>query len=173
MPSGALTHSTCRQVGLLWHTGASPPLAQTAARGRDPLGLCDDQARGRLLGRHQHQDAHPQRRQRIRDQRPQMVDLGGARPALQGSDRDGPVRSRQPGPLPAAIDDPGAAAASRGRRQAHAAGVWLRRGAARSCRGSVRQRSGAGDEYVAGRRPRLRDRPGSAGAGPASTIACG
>ena len=38
-------------------------LARAAARRRDPLGLCDDRARGRLVRRHQYRDPHPPRRQ--------------------------------------------------------------------------------------------------------------
>ena len=41
------------------------------------------------------------RRRRLRYQRPQMVDLGTARSALQDPDRDGPAGPPQPGPLPA------------------------------------------------------------------------
>jgi hypothetical protein len=41
------------------------------------------------------------RRRRLCYQRPQMVDLGTARSALQDPDRDGPAGPPQPGPLPA------------------------------------------------------------------------
>ena len=41
------------------------------------------------------------RRRRLRYQRPQMVDLGTARSALQDPDGDGPAGPPQPGPLPA------------------------------------------------------------------------
>ena len=37
----------------------------------------------RVVGRHQHRVAHRARRRRLRDQRPQVVDLGRRRPALQ------------------------------------------------------------------------------------------
>ncbi len=85
-------------------------LARAAARRRDPLGLRHDRARGRLLGRDQHPDAHRARRRRVRHQRPQVVDLGARRPALQDPDLHGQDRPRRRRPLPAAVDDPGAAA---------------------------------------------------------------
>ena len=44
----------------------------------------------------------------------------------------------------------------------HAAGVRLRRRAARPCRDHLRGRAGAGGQHPAGRGPRLRDRPGAA-----------
>ena len=47
------------------------------------------------------------RRRRLRHQRPQVVDLGCQRPALQDPDRDGPHQPRRGEPS-AAVDDPGA-----------------------------------------------------------------
>ena len=67
---------------------------------------------------------------------------------------------------PAAVDDPGADGHARRHGQADADRVRLRRRPARPRRGPVRERARAGVEHAAGRRPRLRDRPGPARAGP-------
>ena len=68
---------------------AAGALARAAARGPDPLRVRDDRARGRLVRRDQHLHRDPPRRRRVRDQRPQVVDVGCARPALRDHDRDG------------------------------------------------------------------------------------
>ena len=79
-------------------------LAGPAARGRDPLGVLDDRARRRLVGRHQHRPAHRARRRRVRAQRHEVVLVGRAAAALQGAHRDGQDRPRR-APAPAAVDD--------------------------------------------------------------------
>jgi acyl-CoA dehydrogenase len=58
-------------------------LARAAARTEDPQRLRDDRAGRGLVRRHQHPVPHRARRRRVRDQRPQVVDLGRRRPALQ------------------------------------------------------------------------------------------
>ena len=73
-------------------------MAEAAARRRDPLGVPDDRAGGRLVRRHQHRDSHRARRRSLCDQRPQMVVVGRRRSALQDHDRHGQDRSgRAPG----------------------------------------------------------------------------
>ena len=69
----------------LRHARAQAAVARAAARGRDPVGIPDDRARGRLVGRHQHRMQHGARRRRLRDQRPQMVVVGRRRSALRAS----------------------------------------------------------------------------------------
>ncbi len=68
-----------------------------------------------------------------------------------------PVESRPPSP---AVDDPGADGRTRREGAADTLGVWLRRCPARPRRGALRQCPRAAREHPAGRRPRLRDRPG-------------
>ena len=92
---------------------------------------------GRLVRRDQHRDRDRARRRPLRHQRPQMVVVGRRRSALQGRDRDGQDRPRGAAPL-AAVADPGAAGHARRRDRAHAAGVRLRRRAARPRRSGVR-----------------------------------
>ena len=77
------------------HRRAEGAVADAAARRRDPLGVRDDRAGRRQLGRHQHRDADRARRRRVRAQRPQVVDLGRDARALQDHDRDGQDRSRR------------------------------------------------------------------------------
>ena len=60
--------------------------------GENPLGLRDDRAGGRLLGRDQHPLLDQARRRSLRHQRPQMVDLGRAGQALQDHDLHGADR---------------------------------------------------------------------------------
>ena len=74
--------------------------------GRDPLRVRDDRARRRLLRRHQHRHPDRTRRRRLRDQRPQVVDLRRDEPGLRDLHRDGQDR---PGPPPgtASRHDPG------------------------------------------------------------------
>ena len=87
----------CSAPGHRQHGGALPvrdtraegALADAAARRRDPLGVRDDRARRRLLGRDQHRAAHRARRRRLRAQRAQVVDLRRAAPPLPDHDRDG------------------------------------------------------------------------------------
>ncbi len=121
-------------------------------------------ARG-LVGRDQHRDPHRARRRRLRDQRPQVVDLRRRRPALQDLHRDGQDRPGRGAPR-AAVDDPGAGRYAGHDHRASAAGVRLRRRAARPLRDPVRERARAGVQHAAGRRPRLRDRPGPPRTGP-------
>ncbi len=80
-------------AGALRQRGAEARVAHAAARGRDPLGLRDDRARGRLVRRDQHRGQHRARRRPLRDQRPQVVDLGRRRPALPDPDLHGQDRS--------------------------------------------------------------------------------
>ena len=51
--------------------------------------------------RHQHRDPHRARRRRVRDQRPQVVDLRRRRPALQGLHHHGQDRPRRAAPFAA------------------------------------------------------------------------
>ena len=74
---------------------------------------------------------------------------------------------------PAAVDDPRADGRAGRDDPAHAAGLRLRRCAARPRGDHVRGRARAGVEHAARRRPRLRDRAGTARARAASTTACG
>ena len=66
-----------------------------AARRRDPLRLRHDRGRGRVLRRHQYRDPDRTRWRGLRHQRPQVVDLGRARPPLPHPDRHGQDRSRR------------------------------------------------------------------------------
>ena len=74
--------------------------------------------------------SHRARRRRIRHQRPQMVVVGRRRSALQDHDRDGQDRSDGAAPS-AAVADPGAARHQGHQGREDAAGVRLRRRAAR------------------------------------------
>ena len=103
--------------------------------GQDPLGLRDDRARGRLVGRDQHRVEHRARRRRLRHQRPQVVDVGHRRSALQDPHLHGQDRRREPRPLQAAVDDPGAARRARRQGRPHADRLRLRRRAPRPRRG--------------------------------------
>ena len=73
---------------------------------------------------------------------------------------------------PAAVDDPRADGHARRDDPPHAAGVRLRRCAARARGDHVRERARAGVEHAARRGPRIRDRAGTARARAASTTAC-
>ena len=119
-------------------------LARAAARRRDPLLLRDDRARRRLVGRDQHPIAHRARRRRLRHQRPQVVHLRRRRSALQDRDLHGQDRPRRAAP-PAAVDDPGADGHARRDHPPHAAGVRLRRRAARARGDHLRERARAGE----------------------------
>ena len=137
------------------HGGTEEALARAAAGGRNPLGLLDDRARGRIQRRHQHPVQHPPRRRRLRHQRPQMVHLGRDERGLQDPDRDGQDRSRQSQQAPAAVDGAGAPGdAGRPHRARHAR-VRLRRRAGRPSRDRLRQCPGARRQHPARRRPRL------------------
>ena len=85
----------------LRHRGAQGALAAPAAGRRDPLGVRDDRAGRRLQRRHQHRDADRARRRRVRHQRPQVVDVQRAAPALPGADRHGQDRSGRAAAPPA------------------------------------------------------------------------
>ena len=84
-------------AGPLRHRGAARAVADSAARRRDPLRLRHDRGRGRVLRRNQYRDPDRARRRRLRHQRPQVVDLRRARPALPHPDRDGQDRPGEPG----------------------------------------------------------------------------
>ena len=128
---------------------------------------------GRVVGRDQHRGEHRPRRRRLRDQRPQVVDVGHRRPALQADHLHGQERSGQSRPLQAAVDDPGAAGHARRPRRADAHRLRVRRRPPRARRGRLRERAGAGREHAPRRGTRLRDRPGPARARAGSTTACG
>ena len=105
------------------------------------------------------------RRRSLRHQRPQMVVVGRRRSPLQDRDPDGQDRF-QGGQAPAAVADPGAARHPRHQGREDAAGVRLRRRAARPRPGAARERARAEGEHPARRRPRLRDRAGPPRSGP-------
>ena len=62
---------------------AQAAMAGAAARGKDPLGLSDDRAGRRLVGRHQHRHALRARRRRLCAQRREMV--GVRAPAIRAA----------------------------------------------------------------------------------------
>ena len=95
------------------HRGSAQAVAGAAARRPDPQRVLDDRACGGIQRRPQHRDADHPRRRRLRHQRPQVVDDGRRRPALQGADRDGPHRPRG-GQPPSAVDGAGAHRHARG-----------------------------------------------------------
>ena len=99
-----------------------------------------DRAGGRVVRRHQHR-VHPARRRPLRDQRPQVVVVRRRRYALQVlivmGKTDPAPRAR------AAVADPRAARHAGRAGRAHAAGVRLRRRAARPRRDRVRERARA------------------------------
>ena len=70
--------------------------------------LRDDRAGRGLVRRDQHRGAHRARRRRLRHQRPQVVDLGRRRPALQDPHLHGQDRPANADRHRAAVDDPGA-----------------------------------------------------------------
>ncbi len=153
-------HRQHGSAGALRQRRAAAPLARTAARRRDPFGLPDDRARRRLVGRDQHPVLDPPRRQRLRDQRAQVVFLGRRRSALRGLHRHGQDRSRR-GHAPAAVDDPRAVRRARHPRTPAGHGVRLRRRAARAYGHRSPRRARAGRSHHPRRRARLRDRAGT------------
>ena len=134
--------------------------------GRDPLLLRHDRAGRRLLRRHQHREPHraatatttsstaasggpsgaPDPRCKI------FIFMGKTDPAIRDRHKQ---QSMILVPRDAGRQD-----------RALAAGVRLRRRAARPRRGAVRGRRGAALQHAAGRGPRLRDRARPARAGP-------
>ena len=89
-------HRQHGSAGALRHRRAAEAVARAAAGRRDPLLLRHDRAGRRLVRRDQHRGAHRARRRRLRHQRPQVVDLGRRRSALQDLHLHGQDRSRQP-----------------------------------------------------------------------------
>ena len=122
---------------------AEEAMAGAAARGRDPFGLRDDGTGRGQQRRDQHRSVDPARRRPLRDQRAQVVDHRRARSALQDHDLHGQDRRRQSGPPQAAVDDPGPGRHAGRQARARAAGVRLRRRAARPRRIRLRQRAGS------------------------------
>ena len=108
-------HRQHGNAGALRHRCAEAALARAAARRRDPLGVSDDRARRRLVGRDQHPVQHPARRQPVRHQRPQVVLVGRGQSALRDLHRDGQDRPRRAAPR-AAVDGAGAARHARASR---------------------------------------------------------
>ena len=150
----------------LRHRRAEARVARAAPGREDPLGLRDDRARRRVVGRDQHRGEHRPRRRRVRHQRPQVVDFGNRRSALQGHDLHGQDRPREPRPLQAAVDDPRAPGRVRHPRRPHAHRLRLRRRPSRTRRGRLRERAGSGGQPAPRRRARLRDRAGASRPGP-------
>ena len=66
---------------------------RAAARRADPLGVLDDRARRRVVGCDEHRHPDRARRRRVRDQRPQVVDVGRDVATVHAADRDGRQRS--------------------------------------------------------------------------------
>ncbi len=147
-------------------TGAAGPLAQAAAGRRDQVRVLHDRAGRRLLRRRQHRHPDPARRGLVRDQRHQVVVLGGDGPGLRDPHRDGQDR---PGrrTAPAAVDDPGAQGHSRDQHPPRHATVRLRRRPARRPRrGRLLRRPGARRQPHKRGGRRVRHRPGPARPGP-------
>ena len=154
----------------LRHAEQRSAVARAAARRRDPLVLRHDRARRRLVRRHQHP-----RRSIVRDGDDYVINgrkwwiSGAGDPRCQiaifmgKTDPDAPRAS-------AAVDDPGADGRARRHHPSDAAGLRLRRCAARARGDHVRKRARAGVEHAARRRPRLRDRAGPARAGTHSSL---
>ena len=146
------------------HGGAEGALAAPARRGRDPVVLLDDRARGVRLRPDDAPDARGARRRRVGDRRPQVVLVG--RRGRRVRDRDGGHRSRR-GAAPAREPDhrPGRHAGRRDRPP----GLGLRAPGARlddPLRGALHGRAGAGRERPRRAGRRLSDRPEAARAGP-------
>ena len=154
------------------HARAAGAVAPPAARGRDPLGVRDDRAGGRQLGRDEHRVPHRARRRRLRDQRAQVVDLRRGRRPLRGLHPDG--QDRPGGADPPASSRwsscPATRPASTSMRALPVFGYQRPGG---SLRDRLRRRPGAGQRTCSARRAAgsPSPRPGSAPA--ASTTACG
>ncbi len=139
---------------------------------RDPLGLRDDRAGCRVVGRDQHRGVDRPRRRPLRDQRAQMVDDRRPRSALQDPHLHGQDRRREPRPPPAAVDDPRSGRHARRAPRARAPGVRLRRRTAWTRGVRFRQRSRAGGRTSCSARVAAsRSRRGASGPA-ASTTAC-
>ena len=108
----------------LRHARAEGRVAEALDGRRNPLGLPDDRARGRLVRRHQHPVPDRAQGQWLCHQRPQMVVERGRRSALQDRDPDGQDRSRRR-EAQAAVDDPAAARHAGRDDRAAPAGVRL------------------------------------------------
>ena len=87
-------------LSLFGTDGAAGALARADARRHDALGVLDDGARRGVLGRDQHRHAHRARRRRVRDQRPQVVDVRRDVAAVRAADRHGRHRSGRRAPPP-------------------------------------------------------------------------
>ena len=151
-------HGQYGSAGPLRQPASAGPMAEAAARRRNPLGLHHDGAGGRFVRCDEHRDPHRAQGRSLCDQRPQMVVVGRRRSALQDHDRDGQDRSRYR-QIPPAIADPRADGYAGRQDRAHAAGVRLstmRRTA--MAKSLFEGREGAAREHDPGRGPRLRDR---------------
>ena len=111
------------------------------------------------------------RRRPLRHQRPQMVVVGRRRSPLQDRDPDGQDRSEGAAPS-AAVADPGAARYPRHQGRKDAAGVRLRRRAARPRPGAAGERPRSRRKHPARRGQGLRDRAGPSRSRAASITAC-
>ena len=147
------------------HGRAAGALAAAAAGRRDPLGLRDDRAGRRQLGRDQHRDADRARRRRVRAQRAQVVDHGRAAPELPHPDRDGQDRPGGAG-LPAAVDGARPARHARASRSCAALPVFGYHRPRGPRRAALHGRARAGREHHRRRGHGLPDRPGPARPGP-------
>ena len=125
---------------------AEGPLAGSAARGHDPLGVLDDRAGCRVVGRHEHRDAHRARRRPLRHQRAQVVDVGGDVAALRAADRHGRHRPRRRAPPPPEHDPDPEGHAGRPRRALDEPLRLRRRPPRRPCRDRLRRRARPGVE---------------------------
>ena len=166
-----------RRTPATWRPCTCSPPRSSASSGCEPLlngeirsGVLDDRTRRRQQRRPQHRDLDRARRRRLRDQRPQVVDVGRGGPALQDPDRDGPHQPRG-GQPPAAVDGAGAdrhPGRDRGPLHDRSSATRTSTGTARSSTTTSGCRS---PTCSAKRAPASRSpRPGSARA--ASTTAC-
>ena len=151
--------------------GAEEAVAGAVAQRRDPLGLLDDRAGHRLVGRQEPGLPGPARRRRVGDHRREVLHLRRRRPALQDPDRHA---ADQPGraAAPAALADPGPERRARRGDPRPDARVRQRRRAARphahplQRRPRARTRTCCSARAVASRSPRCASAPA------ASTTAC-